>query len=192
MRARFISALSMVLILASAIWAQEIKTRRAPDFTLPDIEGRNISLSKSLGQGPIYISFWATWCKPCLEELKIIEKLYERHKDKGFRVFAINTEGPKASAKIKSFVKAYGITYTVLLDNDGEVFRRSYKGANMPYTVLVDSNGKVLFSGVGFKPGDEVEIEKLVVKNLPATEEAPALPIPPAEGDSAGQSDSGK
>ena len=157
------------LLLGSLAYSQNIETKKVPDFTLPDIDGKNISMAKSLGQGPIYISFWATWCKPCVEELKILEKIYERHKDQGFQVFAINTEGPKAAAKIKSFVTSYGITFKVLLDNDGEVFRRKFKGANMPFANLVNSEGKIVFSAVGFKPGDEKDIEKLIIENLPAS-----------------------
>ena len=162
-----------LLLLTVAAFAETIETRRVPDFTLPDIDGKNFTLSKNFGQGPIYISFWATWCKPCVEELKIIEKLYEKHKDKGFRVYAINTEGPRASAKIKSFTKSSGITFKVLLDNDGEVFRRVFKGSNMPFTVMTNAEGKIIFSAVGFKPGDEVEIEKLLLANLVEPQSTP-------------------
>jgi cytochrome c biogenesis protein CcmG, thiol:disulfide interchange protein DsbE len=193
MKFRLLASLCLVFFLTAALPAQTIETKKAPDFTLPDISGKNVTLSKMYGQGPVYISFWATWCKPCLEELKIIEKVYERHKDQGFRVFAINTEGPKASAKIKSFVKSYGITFDVLLDNDGEVFRRSFKGSGMPYTMLTNAKGHVLFSGVGFKPGDEVEIEKLIVANLSKSSE-PETPAADTEApiDTTRQLETGK
>ncbi|MBK7869124.1 MAG: redoxin domain-containing protein [Ignavibacteriales bacterium] len=52
--------------------AQEGKI--APGFRLENLDGDIISLEDSLGQGPILISFWATWCKPCIEELPEIEK----------------------------------------------------------------------------------------------------------------------
>jgi peroxiredoxin len=158
--------LVLLCVLSVSVAAQEIQTRKAPDFTLPDIEGRNYALAKNLGRGPVYISFWATWCRPCVEELKIIQKLYEKYEEDGFQVVAINIEGPKASAKVKSFVKSYGLTFTILLDNDGEVFRRKFKGAAMPFTLLTDSEGTVVFSAVGFKPGDEAEIEKKIIENL--------------------------
>jgi cytochrome c biogenesis protein CcmG, thiol:disulfide interchange protein DsbE len=156
----------LVLVLCSMALAQNIETKRVPDFTLTDMSGKNFTLSKNFGKGPIYISFWATWCKPCVEELKIIQKLYAKYQAQGFEVYAINTEGNRAAAKIKSFVKSSGITFNVLLDNDGEVFRRTFKGSNMPYTIMTDANGRIVFSGVGFKPGDEVEIEKLINANL--------------------------
>jgi cytochrome c biogenesis protein CcmG/thiol:disulfide interchange protein DsbE len=174
MKSRIILCLGLVLLLAAMTSAQTIETRLAPNFTLQDIDGRIVSLSKAYGQGPIYVSFWATWCKPCMEELKIVEKLYEKYKGRGFQVFAINSEGPKAAAKIKSFVRSYGLTFRILLDNDGEVFRRTFKGSNLPLTIMTDSTGKIIFSRVGFKPGDEVEIEKLITENLlsPAADSA--------------------
>ncbi len=156
----------LLLILAAGAISQGVQTKRIPDFTLTDIEGRTFNLSKNLGHGPVYVSFWATWCKPCIEELKIIQKLYAKYADQGFQVVAINTEGPKAMAKIKSFVKSNGFTFRVLVDNDGEVFRRKFKGAAMPFTVMANADGNVVFSAVGFKPGDEVDIEKKIVENL--------------------------
>jgi cytochrome c biogenesis protein CcmG/thiol:disulfide interchange protein DsbE len=166
MKLRVLQIIGLVVIITALAAAQTIETRIAPDFTLPSVEGKNITFSKNYGQGPMYISFWATWCKPCMEELKKVEKLYEKYKGQGFQVFAINSEGPKAAAKIKSFVKSYGLTFNILLDNDGEVFRRTFKGANMPFTIITNSNGKIVFSRVGFKPGDEVEIEKIITSNL--------------------------
>jgi peroxiredoxin len=166
MKLKSIIVFCVMACLAAGLAAQEVQTKRIPDFTLTDIEGRTFNLSKNLGNGPIYVSFWATWCKPCVEELKIIERLYQKYESQGFQVVAINTEGPKASAKVKSFVKSYGFTFKILLDNDGEVFRRKFKGAAMPFTVMANANGNVVFSAVGFKPGDEVEIEKKIVENL--------------------------
>jgi peroxiredoxin len=166
MKLKGIFVICLLGFLTAGLAGQEVQTRKIPDFTLTDIEGRIFNLYKNLGRGPVYVSFWATWCKPCVEELKIIQKLYEKYEDQGFQVVAINTEGPKASAKVKSFVKSYGFTFKVLVDNDGEVFRRKFKGAAMPFTVMANAEGNVILSAVGFKPGDEVEIEKKIIENL--------------------------
>ena len=166
MKTRVVILIGIMLVWSSMGFAQKIETRIVPDFTLPDINGNTVSMSKSLGQGPIYISFWATYCKPCLEELKIIEKYYEKYKDQGFRVFAIDMEGPKTQSKVKSLITSMGFKFDILLDNNGDVFRRKFKGSSTPYSFLVSPEGKIVFSSVGFKPGDEVKIEKLIVENL--------------------------
>lgn len=166
MRLSIAICMAMTLLVGSLVSAQEFKTKMVPDFTLPDINGKVVKLSDNFGKGPIYISFWMTWCKPCVEELKIIEKLYEKYKDQGFIVYAINSEGPKAYGKAKAFVNSSGWKFNVLFDNDGEVFRRKFKGFATPYSVLTDPHGKIIFSSVGFKPGDEVAVEKLIKDNL--------------------------
>ena len=100
MKVKSVIASILALILVSAAYGQSLKSKTAPEFSLKDIDGEKVTLSDYFGGGPVYISFWATWCKPCREELKIIEGLYEKYSDRGFRVFAINTEGPKASATV--------------------------------------------------------------------------------------------
>jgi peroxiredoxin len=155
-----------VLLISSLAFGQTIKSKIAPDFTLKDIDGKKVTLSENYGDGPVYISFWATWCKPCREELKIIQQLYEKYAESGFRVFAINTEGPKSSGKIKSFVKSNGWTFDILMDSDGEVFRRKYKGFAQPYTVMTDSQGNIIFTSIGFKPGDEKHVEDLILRHV--------------------------
>ncbi len=171
MKLQISCATVLVMFLAVASPGQNIKTKMAPDFTLPNMDGKRVTLYDNLGQGPIYISFWATWCKPCLEELKILEGLYQDYRDRGFRIFAINTEGARAKGKIKSFVKSNGFSFDILIDRDGEVYRRKYKGFAMPFSVMTDPQGKVIFSAVGFKPGDEEHIEKLILQHLPGVED---------------------
>ncbi len=155
------------LLLASFAHGQTIKSKTAPEFSLKDINGNKVTLTDYYGKGPVYISFWATWCKPCREELKIIQELYEKYVECGFKVLAINTDGPKAGGKVKSFVKSNGWTFNVLIDNDGEVFRRKYKGFALPYTVMTDPQGNIVFSTIGFKPGDEKHVEELILEHIP-------------------------
>jgi peroxiredoxin len=171
MNSRFYVIAFLAGLLITPAGAQVLKSKVAPDFALPDINGDRIRLSDNYGQGPIYISFWATWCKPCREELKIIQEIYEKFGDRGFKVFAINTEGPRSKSKIKSFAKSNGWTFDVLLDNNGEVFRRQYKGFAQPYSVMTDPQGGIVFSAIGFKPGDEEHVEELVLKYLPEEED---------------------
>lgn len=164
-------ALLLFIIPATLSMSQDIKTKMVSDFTLPDLDNNKVTLSDNFGQGPIYISFWATWCKPCLEEMKIIQGLYEEYSERGFRVFAINTEGARARGKVKSFVRSNGFTSDILIDRDGEVFRRKFKGFALPFSIMTDPQGHVIFSAVGFKPGDEQHIEELIVKYVPGTED---------------------
>jgi cytochrome c biogenesis protein CcmG/thiol:disulfide interchange protein DsbE len=142
----------------------------AHNFILKSLEGQQIELEKLYGVGPIYISFWATWCKPCVEELLIMQKVYERHKDKGFLLLGVNEDKAKGLSKVKSFVRGKRFSFQVLLDPDGDVMRK-YRVFALPYSVLLNSSGEIVYTGYGFKPGDEAAVEDKIVDLLLADEE---------------------
>jgi cytochrome c biogenesis protein CcmG/thiol:disulfide interchange protein DsbE len=139
--------------------------RQAPDFTLENIEGDFIGLKDLLGEGPVLLNFWATWCKPCIEEMKAYKKLYEDYKDKGFRIVAISIDDESSVAKVKPFVKSKRYPFTVLLDTNSEVARKYYALA-VPFSVLLNKSGKIVFTHLGYMKGDELnmknEIDKLI------------------------------
>jgi len=157
-----VSVLAFFLLVSSASAGEK---KVAHNFILKNLEGEQVELEKLYGIGPIYISFWATWCKPCVEELLIMQKLYERHKDKGFLLLAINEDKAKGLSKVKSFVKGKKFTFPVLFDPDGDVSRK-YRVFALPYSVLLDSQGEIVHTGYGFKPGDEAAIEEKIIDLL--------------------------
>ena len=140
---------------------------RAPDFTLMDLDGKRVKLSDAIKKGPVLIDFWATWCKPCLQELPHVNELYRKHREQGLQVFAITIDSPKSQSKVKPFIKGQGYEFTVLLDQDSEA-RKLFGGKDVPLTILIDRKGEVVFRHLGYVPGDEKSLEekvgKLVIK----------------------------
>lgn len=138
----------------------------APDFTLPALDGRNVSLSEFLGKKVILIDFWATTCQPCLVEMPHVVALYEKYKDKGFVVIAVAGDGPETSAQVPAAVHSKGMTFPVLLDEETSVIARYSPKKDMPFWVLIDKQGNVVTKKNGYDPGDEKklaeEIEKLL------------------------------
>ncbi len=63
--------------------SEELAGRRAPNFVLENLDGDYVELNQEIGEGPILLSFWATWCKPCIEELAEFKKLYNEYKTAG-------------------------------------------------------------------------------------------------------------
>lgn len=138
----------------------------APDFTLPSLDGRNVSLSEFLGKKVILIDFWATTCQPCLVEMPHVVDLYEKYKDKGFIVIAVAGDGPETSAQVPATVHSKNMTFPVLLDEETSVIARYSPKKDMPFWVLIDKQGNVVTKKNGYDPGDEKklaqEIEKLL------------------------------
>lgn len=130
------------------------------EFTLPDLDGNDVSLSKIVDKSNvIMLSFWATWCTPCKEEMKKMADIYEKYKDQGFEYVALNNDNQKSVSKVKSFITAQGYTFPVLMDTDKKVFE-GYSGKDeMPYSVIINKKKEIISVHTGFKTGDEVMIE---------------------------------
>jgi peroxiredoxin len=139
--------------------------KMAPDFNLPDMNGKNYQLSENLGKGPVLINFWATWCIPCREEMKKLKKIYQSYEDNGLQILSISIDDPKTVSKVKSFIKTNRYPFTVLLDTNSEVFQ-IYKGTNPPLSVLLDKEGKIVYDHTGYRKGDEKKLEEEIVALL--------------------------
>ena len=137
--------------------------KTAPNFVLENLYGDYVELSEELGDGPILLSFWATWCKPCLEELSELKEVYNNYKDKGFKLFAISTDNERTVAKVKSYVKSKSYDFPVLYDTNSEVARLYYARA-VPFSVLIDKDGNIIYSHTGYMRGDEIAIRDKIIE----------------------------
>lgn len=146
---------------------------QATDFTLRSLEGRNVRLSDHLGKDVILLSFWATWCVPCLGEMPELQRIYQAHKDKGLVVLGISMDGPESIANVESTIRRYGVTYPVLLDEETRVTALYNPTRDAPFAVVIDRQGRIVESKLGYTPGDEVELEKELVALLGSSEAAP-------------------
>ena len=109
------------------------------DFHLTDLEGKSQSLSQYRGK-IVLVNFWATWCKPCTTEMPAMQAIYDKLRDKGFVVLAVNEL--EDDAKVREHIKQYGHTFPVLMDRDNKVANQ-FGVFGLPVSVFIDQEGRV-------------------------------------------------
>ncbi len=118
--------------------------REAPDFSLSNLQGRTVRLGDLRGKA-VLLSFWATWCAPCKEELPLLERLRAEWAQKGVEVWGITNE---SAAKARGWLDEQGIEFPTLVDEQRLAFR-SYEADQIPVSVVVDREGRVVSYLVG-------------------------------------------
>lgn len=120
--------------------------------------GDQTSVAK-LGEGKVTIvSFWATWCKPCKEEMKAMQPLFDRLKEKGVQYVAVSIDNTKTMAKVGPYITSKGYTFPVLLDPNSDLFR-AVNGTEVPFTLVYNADGTLHAKHDGYFDGDEARLE---------------------------------
>ena len=109
------------------------------DFQLVDLNGKTQSLSQYRGK-VVLLNFWATWCKPCTTEMPAMQASFDKLRDKGFVVLAVNEL--EDDAKVRDHIKQYGHTFPVLMDRDNKVANQ-FGVFGLPVSVFIDPQGRV-------------------------------------------------
>lgn len=144
--------LALAAVFASAAFAAS-SSGPAPGFSLSGRGGKAINLAQYKGQ-VVMINFWATWCKPCRDEMPLLEDIYKKYKPMGFTLVGVNVEPDSKDAEVWLGKLSKPVTFPIAYDVDSKV-SKLYKVETMPSTVLVDRRGHVRVLHRGYKPGDE-------------------------------------
>lgn len=107
------------------------------DFTLPDLNGKQVSLRDFRGK-VIFLNFWATWCKPCEEEMPSMVELHKALEGRPFEIVAVSVDTGDISI-VREYAKKYGLTFTVLHDQKGAI-KEMYKTTGVPESFIIDQN----------------------------------------------------
>lgn len=132
---------------------------RAPDFTLPRLGSPDPVHLASLRGRVILVNFWATWCKPCEEEMPAMQRLYDALRGAGFELLAISVD--EEAGEVERFRDRLGLRFPILLDADQHV-AHAYQTFRFPETLLVDVDGEIVERYVGPKEWDaEAYVERI-------------------------------
>ena len=167
MKKHLILALSL-LFMATLLFAQEQAPKagkKIPSINLKNIEGNPFNTSSISNDGkPIIISFWATWCKPCIKELTAIADVYDEWiEETGVKLIAVSVDDSRSTNQVRPLVNGKGWEYEVLLDANGD-FKRAMNVGPIPHTFLLNGNGEIVWSHTTFSEGAELDLIDLVRK----------------------------
>ena len=120
----------------------------APDFELPNLEGKNLKLSDLRGKA-VLLNFWATYCGPCKIEMPWFVELQKEYGPQGFQIVGVAMDDA-STEEIAKFAKEMGVNYPILLGKEST--GQSYGGVSvLPTTFFVDRDGKLIAREFGLQ-----------------------------------------
>jgi cytochrome c biogenesis protein CcmG, thiol:disulfide interchange protein DsbE len=147
--------LLLILVVGFAGVAQD----KMPAVVLRTLNGKEMNTgSLSNGEQYLIISFWATWCKPCMQELDAISEQFDSWpKAKKCKVIAISIDDSRSFNSVKSLVTGRGWEFDVFLDANQD-FKRALNISNIPHTIIVNPAGQIIKRINGYTPGEEKKL----------------------------------
>lgn len=138
--------------------------RPAPAFVVETLGGEDVALGDYAGK-LVLVDFWATWCKPCIDMMPSLQKVYDAYSDKGLAVMGVSVDEPKGRAeKIEKFVDKVGVSYPIFVDAKPMPAWHQFKVKAIPALFLIDGEGQVVAQWTGKVDHKVVEAE--VTKHL--------------------------
>jgi cytochrome c biogenesis protein CcmG/thiol:disulfide interchange protein DsbE len=132
----------------------------APDFSVSSVAGARGAVSlKQLHGKVVLVDFWGTFCTPCKSSFPKLQALNAKYAGSGLEIVGISEDEAEDKAKIPAFANTYGAKFAIGWDEDRSISQR-YQPETMPSSFLIDKKGIVRFAHVGYRNGDEVQIEK--------------------------------
>jgi peroxiredoxin len=147
------------IVVLAGCGEQRFEAKEAPNFTLPSLTGGDsVSLQDYRGE-VVYLTFWASWCVPCRQEMPYLVQLWQRHQESGLQVIGINAEEDAAAAQ--QFANELALPFPLAQDKNRTV-SNLYRIPGLPTHFIVDRRGRIRFSGLGFNLADVAAISQEV------------------------------
>ena len=155
--------LLLAVMAVSGLHAQQKSD--LPNVTIKNLQGKDVNIAKLSNNGkPFVITFWATWCGPCIKEHNALDEVYDDWKaETGVKIYSVSIDDSRTTAKVKPFVEGKGWDFEVLLDANKDL-ARAMNVSNPPHTFLIDGNGKIVYQHTGYFEGAEEDLYEEILK----------------------------
>ncbi len=140
----------------------QLQGTKAPDFTLKDVNDKPVSLS-SLRGNAFLITFWATWCPPCRNEMPSLNRLYKEYAARGLVVVGVATD--RSVSSVRDFLSKHPVDFPVLLDTDSKVSRQ-FRVFSLPTSFLLDRNRAIIQRFMGEEEWDSDAVRSQIKTTL--------------------------
>ena len=143
---------------------------RIPSVELKTLDGELMNTKQFYtGDHPFIVSLWATWCKPCMEELDAISLVYEEWMEEfGVKLYAVSIDDSRSASKVAPVVRAKGWDYIVLQDVNSDL-KRALNVVDVPFLCIYNQYGEMVWSHTSYATGGEEEVYQ-VLKSLVKSE----------------------
>ena len=140
--------------------------KKIPSIFVENIRGERVSSSSLINEnGATIISFWATWCKPCIKEMDAIQQEMETWlKEKNIRFVAVSVDDARSKNRVPTLATSKNWKWEIFYDTNAD-FQRTMNVLSIPHTFIVDKTGKIVHQQTTFTIGDESTYWQ-ILKNL--------------------------
>ena len=151
-----------ILFIAITLFSSTLNAQQSiPNITLKTVNGVKVQSNEFLNQDRFtIISFWATWCIPCINELDAINELYPLWKDKNIDVVAISTDDARSKKRVRPLVSGKNWVFEIYSDTNQE-FKRALNVGGIPHTIITYGS-KIIYRRIGYSPGEEKDLFNII------------------------------
>ena len=148
------------MLFCSIVFSQ----KSVPNSTLFTLDGKSLKVLDEISKNKITVlSFWATWCVPCINELDDIHKEIEKWEDANVKIVAISTDDSRTKRRVRPMVNGKKWNFEILLD-ENQALKRALNINAIPHTIVTKGT-RIIYRRIGYKPGEENHLYEFILKN---------------------------
>jgi peroxiredoxin len=153
------------LVVAAAVLQISASAAIAPSFHGETASGDRVSLSGLLKPNrALLLCFWATWCVPCIEEMRQVSERIKNDPSVPLDVVAVNVDTSETSSDVKPTIRQYGFSFPIILDPKHEIFTRYQQENSLPFSALIDDKGNIRHTFSGYHEEMFSEVKQMVTE----------------------------